>query len=53
VDYRKNFIITLEKEWRWKARVTPREKKEDLCQEGILGTEMANLSKGSDAKLRV
>jgi hypothetical protein len=29
------------------------EKKEDLCQEEILGTEMANLSKGSDAKLRV
>jgi hypothetical protein len=29
------------------------EMKEDLRQEEILGTEMANLSKGSDAKLRV
>ena len=33
--------------------VTPNKKKEDLCQMKILGAERANLSKGSDAKLRV
>jgi hypothetical protein len=53
VDNRKNFIITLEKEWRWKAKVSQKKKEGGPLPGGNPRQEKANLSKGSDAKLRV